>query len=84
MLFDLMLFEDLENKLHSVLAHQQRKTLSIHRCTCPECGLICASTGKLKQHLSNNTCLRRQQEIRERGIEASDLYSPEPSEFITC
>ena len=85
MLFDLMLFEDLEIKIHSVLAHQQRKTLSIHRCTCPECGLICASTstGKLKQHLSK-TCLRRQQEIRERGIEASDLCSPETSEFFTC
>ena len=33
----------------------------------------------VKKHL-----LRRQQEIRERGIEASDLYSPEPSEFFTC
>ena len=56
----------------------------IDRCTCPECSLISASTGKLKQQMSKNTCFRRQQEIRDRGIEASDLYSPEPSEFFTC
>ena len=85
MLFDkyvlLIRLRDIKRyKLQSLLAQQQRKTLSIHRCTCPECGLICASTGKLKQHLSKNTCLRRQQEIRERGIEPSDLYSPQPSE----
>ena len=53
-----------------------------YRCTCQLCGLICASTTKLQQHVAKKTCQKRQKEAVEQGVTPSEFPSPPPSKLF--
>ena len=59
-----------------------RKTQSIFRCTSQLCGLICASTTKLQQHVAKKTCQKRQKEAVEQGVTPSEFPSSPPSKLF--
>ena len=64
------------------LGQRTRKAQSIFRCTCQLCGLICASTTKLEQHVAKKTCQKRQKEAVEQGVTPSEFPSPPPSKLF--
>ena len=69
---------------HTTLFLRPKNTKSSKhfRCTCQLCGLICASTTKLQQHVAKKTCQKRQKEAVEQGVTPSEFPSPPPSKLF--